>query len=57
MVMIEGYAPRVASWASRGTRGPRKLGLACLGGFAALSLALGWLPLQLGLRRVRLFEM
>jgi ABC-2 type transport system permease protein len=29
----------------------------CLGGFAALSLALGWLPLKLGLRRVRTFEL
>ena len=31
--------------------------LACLGGFAALSLALGWLPVKLGLRRVRDFEL
>jgi ABC-2 type transport system permease protein len=28
----------------------------CLGGFAALSFALGWLPLRLGLRRVKTFE-
>jgi ABC-2 type transport system permease protein len=31
--------------------------LACLGGFAALSVGLGWVPLQLGLRRVRTFEL
>jgi hypothetical protein len=31
--------------------------LACLGGFAVLSLGLGWLPVQLGLRRVRDFEL
>ncbi len=30
---------------------------ACVGGFVALSLVLGWLPLHLGLRRVRTFEM
>jgi len=29
----------------------------CLGGFAALSFALGWVPLKLGLRRVRTFEL
>jgi ABC-2 type transport system permease protein len=29
----------------------------CLGGFAALSFALGWLPLKLGLRRVKTFEL
>ena len=28
----------------------------CVGGFAALSLLLGWLPLHLGLRKVRTFE-
>ena len=28
----------------------------CLGGFATLSFALGWLPLKLGLRRVKTFE-
>ena len=28
----------------------------CLGSFAALSCALGWLPLKLGLRRVKTFE-
>ncbi len=31
--------------------------LACLGGFVALSVALGWVPLQLGLRRVRTVEL
>lgn len=31
--------------------------LLCLGGFIALSAALGWLPVRLGLRRVRNFEM
>jgi ABC-2 type transport system permease protein len=31
--------------------------LACLGGFAALSFSIGWVPLHLGLRRVRTFEM
>lgn len=31
--------------------------LACLGAFAALSFAIGWVPLRLGLRRVRTFEM
>ena len=30
---------------------------ACLGGFAALSFGLGWVPLKLGLRRVRTFEL
>ena len=29
----------------------------CVGAFAALSFALGWMPLQLGLRRVRTFEL
>ena len=29
----------------------------CVGGFAALSFALGWLPLKLGLRRVKTFEL
>jgi ABC-2 type transport system permease protein len=29
----------------------------CLGAFAALSFALGWIPLKLGLRRVRTFEL
>jgi ABC-2 type transport system permease protein len=29
----------------------------CLSGFAVLSIALGWLPLHLGLRRLRSFEM
>jgi ABC-2 type transport system permease protein len=29
----------------------------CLGGFALLSFALGWLPLKLGLRRVKTFEL
>ena len=29
----------------------------CLAGFALLSFALGWVPLQLGLRRVREFEL
>jgi ABC-2 type transport system permease protein len=29
---------------------------ACLGGFAILSILLGWLPLNLGLRRLRSFE-
>ena len=29
----------------------------CLAGFAVLSLALGWLPLRLGLRKVREFEL
>jgi ABC-2 type transport system permease protein len=29
----------------------------CLGGFAALSVGLGWVPLKLGLRRVRTFEL
>jgi len=28
----------------------------CLGAFAALSFGLGWMPLKLGLRRVRSFE-
>ena len=31
--------------------------LACLGGFAVLSAGLGWLPVTLGLRRVRNFEL
>jgi len=31
--------------------------LLCLGGFIALSATLGWLPVRLGLRRVRNFEM
>lgn len=31
--------------------------LACLGGFAALSVGLGWIPLHVGLRRVRTFEL
>jgi ABC-2 type transport system permease protein len=31
--------------------------LLCLGGFTGLSFALGWVPLRLGLRRVRTFEM
>jgi ABC-2 type transport system permease protein len=31
--------------------------LACLGGFVAISLALGWLPVKLGLRKVRDFEL
>jgi len=31
--------------------------LLCLGAFAALSFALGWIPLKLGLRRVKTFEM
>lgn len=31
--------------------------LACLSGFVALSFGLGWLPLMLGLRRVRTFEL
>lgn len=31
--------------------------LACLGGFALLSALLGWLPVKLGLRRLRDFEM
>jgi ABC-2 type transport system permease protein len=30
--------------------------LACLGGFALLSVGLGWIPLHMGLRRVRTFE-
>jgi ABC-2 type transport system permease protein len=29
----------------------------CLGGFTLLSIALGWIPLQIGLRRLRTFEM
>jgi len=29
----------------------------CLGSFAALSISIGWLPLRLGLRRVRTFEL
>ena len=35
---------------------PAHAGL-CLGGFAVLSLLIGWLPFQLGLRRVKTFEM
>lgn len=35
---------------------PRLQVVACLGGFAALSVLLGWLPLWMGLRRVRAFE-
>jgi ABC-2 type transport system permease protein len=31
--------------------------LVCLGAFAALSFALGWVPLRLGLRRVKTFEL
>ena len=31
--------------------------LACLGGFAVLSVGLGWIPLHVGLRRVRTFEL
>jgi catechol 2,3-dioxygenase-like lactoylglutathione lyase family enzyme len=31
--------------------------LACLSGFALLSVLLGWMPLALGLRRLRNFEM
>jgi ABC-2 type transport system permease protein len=29
----------------------------CLGSFAALSISIGWLPLRLGLRRVKAFEL
>ncbi len=29
----------------------------CLGGFVALSFAVGWVPLMMGLRRVRAFEL
>jgi ABC-2 type transport system permease protein len=29
----------------------------CIGGFAALSIGVGWVPLNLGLRRVRTFEL
>jgi ABC-2 type transport system permease protein len=36
---------------------PRAQLVLCLGGFAALSLLIGWLPFQLGLRRVKTFEM
>jgi ABC-2 type transport system permease protein len=31
--------------------------LACLAGFALLSAALGWIPLKIGLRRLRTFEL
>ena len=31
--------------------------IACLGSFVVLSVAIGWAPLQIGLRRVRTFEM
>jgi len=31
--------------------------LACWGGFGLLSLALGWLPLKLGLHKVASFEL
>ena len=30
---------------------------ACVGGFALLSFVIGWLPLRMGLRKVRTFEM
>jgi ABC-2 type transport system permease protein len=30
---------------------------ACLGGFTSLSVALGWIPLKIALRRVRMFEL
>lgn len=31
--------------------------LGCMAGFVALSFALGWVPLRLGLRRVKTFEL
>ena len=41
-----------------GTNPPSNLQvIACLGGFAVLSVGLGWIPLQLGLKRVRTFEL
>lgn len=36
---------------------PRPQFFACFGGFLTLSLVLGWVPLQLGLRRVRTAEL
>jgi len=36
---------------------PQRQVLGCLGGFAVLSMGLGWIPLHVGLRRVRTFEL
>ena len=36
---------------------PQRQVLACLGGFAMLSAGLGWIPMHVGLRRVRTFEL
>ena len=43
-------------WAGAGWGSPSLL-LACWGGFGLLSLALGWLPLKLGLHKVANFEL
>ncbi|HXG46907.1 MAG TPA: hypothetical protein VNO52_04725 [Methylomirabilota bacterium] len=42
-------------WSQEGTLSARTL--LCVGGFLGLSIALGWIPLVLGLRRVRSFEL
>jgi ABC-2 type transport system permease protein len=43
-------------WASASPPPASQIAL-CLGGFTFLSLALGWIPLHVGLRRLRTFEM
>ena len=43
------------SWTHAGS-GSLARTLICLSSFAALSIAIGWVPLQIGLRRVRTFE-
>lgn len=42
-------------WAGASVPSPAQVG-GCFGGFALLSVGLGWLPLYFGLRRVRRFE-
>lgn len=46
-----------ASPLGNATPPPLLRALTCLGGFVALSLGLGWLPVKLGLRRARDFEL
>jgi ABC-2 type transport system permease protein len=43
-------------WAAASPPAPLQIAL-CLGGFTLLSIALGWIPLHIGLRRLRTFEM
>jgi ABC-2 type transport system permease protein len=43
-------------WAAASPPAPLQIAL-CLGGFTLLSISLGWIPLRLGLRRLRTFEM